>query len=211
MPQDTESQMLDRVAVELQAEGYEVYLNPRHPLTPAFFGNFTPDAIARKQDEHLLIEIMRKSPAASAKLAKLNDLLKDQENWRLRVYWLEPITSGDQLPVQRKSTIASRLDEAAALAAAGTLEAALLQTWATFEAIARALTPDNFARAQSPRRIVESLAAEGYLTPSEALAIRPLIDKRNHFIHGALEERVTPDEIQKFIGILRALQGQLTE
>lgn len=211
MPQDTEALMLERVATDLQEEGYEVFLHPRHPLTPPFLGNFMPDAIASKQDEHLLIEITRKSPQASAKLAKLDELLKDRKNWKLRVYWLEPMTPGDQLPVERAATISSRLDEATSIAATGHREAALLQAWATFEAIARALTPDNFARPQSPRRIVEALAAEGYLTPSEALAIRPLVDKRNQFVHGALEQLVTSEELQKFIEILKGLRKQLAE
>jgi hypothetical protein len=46
-PETVENDFLQTVVIpELQAEGYGVYLYPKRPRLPAFFGNFVPDAIA---------------------------------------------------------------------------------------------------------------------------------------------------------------------
>ena len=46
-PEAVETGFLRTVVIpELQAEGYDVYLSPKRPRLPAFFGHFVPDAIA---------------------------------------------------------------------------------------------------------------------------------------------------------------------
>ena len=60
------------------------------------------------------------------------------------------------------------LSEVKQIAAEGHIEPAMLMAWATFEALARALLTKQFGRPQTPGRLVQTLAAEGYLTPSEA-------------------------------------------
>ena len=46
MTDETERLILDKIAPELRARGYEVLERPIEALLPVFFGAFRPDAIA---------------------------------------------------------------------------------------------------------------------------------------------------------------------
>ncbi len=96
-------------------------------------------------------------------------------------------------------TTVDRLNEA------GLTPAALLIGWATFEALGRRLSPTRFKRPQTPARLVEVLASEGQLMPSEADSARQLITARNRLIHGDLEVEVTKEDIARLPAILRTL------
>jgi uncharacterized protein YutE (UPF0331/DUF86 family) len=68
---------------------------------------------------------------------------------------------------------------------------------------------EEFRRPQSPGRIIEVLAREGHVTPTEADRLRRLSEKRNKLIHGELQVRVSREEIQGFVAILDTLLHQL--
>src|SRR4051812_12341812 len=84
-------------------------------------------------------------------------------------------------------TIKGVLGDAEKLLKAEQFPAALLLCWAAFEAFARNQLQSTFARPQTPGRIVEILAGDGILTPTEADKLRLLARQRNNFIHGALD------------------------
>ena len=79
---------------------------------------------------------------------------------------------------------------------------ALLLAWATVEATARLLATKHFERPQTPGRLVQVLASEGILTPTEADDLRVLAEKRNNFIHGELQTPITKAEIERIASIL---------
>jgi len=91
------------------------------------------------------------------------------------------------------------------LAAAGRAKPALLMAWATFEAIGRAILPDRLQRPQTPGRLVEVLAAEGQITPTEADHLRRLAESRNQLIHGGLETPVSEADLRRFVDVLKTL------
>lgn len=201
----SEADMLDSVAAELRADGFEVYLQPRRPPAPAFLGNYVPDAIALRDDKNLIIEVVRESSNATQQVDKIRSLLEGQPRWDLRVYWVSQVKSQRSLPVVTKESMAASNNEVRSTAIAGFHEPALLMGWATFEAAARANMPNEFQRPQTPARLVETLAREGYITPSDADLLRSLADKRNKLIHGDLQVSVTADEIKQFTEVLDGL------
>jgi len=208
MPETLEAETLQRLIPQLESEGYEVYVHPNRPLIPEFLGNFSPDAIARRADKNLIVEVLRQSPQASQKLERLAALLKGRENWELRVVWIER-KAQTGLPVQGITEVSFRLSEIKELAASGHTDSAMLLSWATFEALARAIFTDDFERPQMPGRLVQVLASAGQLTPAEADKFRALAEKRNRLIHGGLDVRVSENEIHDFIAVLEAMQRQL--
>ena len=82
---------------------------------------------------------------------------------------------------------------------------ALVMAWATFEAIGRALLPEQFQRPQTPGRLVEVLGSGGYITPEEADTLRAAIAIRNAVVHGQLNSTVDQKMLQGFIAILKTL------
>ena len=88
------------------------------------------------------------------------------------------------------------------LADGGHFGPALLLAWATLEAIGRLLALGQFQRPQTPGRLVQVLASEGYLTPNEADELRLLADKRNKVVHGELQTRISRSEVNRFADVL---------
>ena len=121
---------------------------------------------------------------------------------------LERSVSGLSVTMMTKNSIADSIKSMEqALAAGGASPEILLRGWATFEALARYLMPEEFSKPQTPGRLVEKLAFEGYVTPSEADLLRRLAAIRNSFIHGDLNQSVSNTELETFIGILRIMSG----
>lgn len=87
----------------------------------------------------------------------------------------------------------------------GLLAPALLMSWATLEALGRTLLPERLVRPQTPGRLVEVLATDGYVTPSEADRLRELARVRNRLIHGGLQVKIASKDIKAFRGILKGL------
>jgi uncharacterized protein YutE (UPF0331/DUF86 family) len=202
MPEDTELEMLQRLVPDLEAEGYEVYIHPNKPMVPAFLGNFEPDAIALREDKNLVIEVLRRSPGASKKLERITTLLQGQKKWELRAVWLEPTGDREAPQIQTVEAIDKRIEEIKKIAAADHIEPAMLLAWATFEALARIAQTKQFNRPQTPGRLVNVLASDGFLTPTEADRLRMLAEKRNKLIHGELQLRVSKQEMEDFTSVL---------
>jgi uncharacterized protein YutE (UPF0331/DUF86 family) len=77
--------------------------------------------------------------------------------------------------------------------------------WSVLEALARDLLPKQLERAQPPAKLVEILATEGLLTPSEADVIRKAATVRNTVAHGELGLAVEPTLLDTLIAALRTL------
>jgi uncharacterized protein YutE (UPF0331/DUF86 family) len=198
----TESKVLQRLVPDLQAEGYEVYIHPNRALLPTFLKSYEPDAIGLRDDHNLAIEVTRKSPDAQKRVERIVHLFKGRTDWELRIVWITPATSTKTMQLQTVSTIRKRLKEIRELADGEHYGPALLLAWATVEATARLLASKHFERPQTPGRLVQVLASEGILTPTEADDLRALADKRNKFIHGELQTRITRAEIERIASIL---------
>jgi uncharacterized protein YutE (UPF0331/DUF86 family) len=177
---------------------------------PPFFKDYVPDAIALRPDKNLAIEvILRQTADNKERVQRIAKMFEGQDKWELRVYWGSPTDIRASLQVQTPEAIKARIDELRQLGDKEHLEPALLLGWATFEALARATMSHEFRRPQSPGRIIEVLAREGYVTPTEADSLRRLSEKCNMLVHGELQVRVSKGEIQAFVGVLDALLTQL--
>ena len=118
--------MLRELIPELEAEGYEVYVHPNRPVTPAFLGNFQPDAVALRSDKNLLIEVISQTSHAEEKIKQLSELVAAQPNWQLRVVWVTPTSKHDTLQTQTPNSISKRIAEVRDLISAEHNAAALL-------------------------------------------------------------------------------------
>lgn len=205
-----EAEVLRGLIPQLEAEGYEVFVEPRPPLAPAFLEGIRPDAIALRGDKKLLIEIVRESAQEAGKLARLQHLVKDQPGWELRAILVSPATSSLSPALQSREEIVENATETQRLLDHGFVNAALLLGWASFEAAARILMTDQFRKPQTAGRLVDTLAGEGYLTPSEADRLRRLGRYRNSFIHGELNIDIARDDVHGLIAVLNSLIAMMS-
>ena len=207
---DLEREILAQIVPQLEAEGYTVYLDPPRQLLPTFMAGYTPDAIALRSDKNLAIEIIVDGESTSARDRRLKERFENAKDWDLRVLYARPSSARSPLPIMDDGAIDSSIASAESLISVKQFNAALLVAWATFEALGRALSPKEFARPQTPLRLIEILAADGSLTPTEADLLRRLAATRNRFIHGSLDMTADLTELQKFIDILRTLRRMKT-
>jgi REase_AHJR-like len=207
--QATENVVLERLVPDLESQGYDVFVHPNKQIVPQFLGAYAPDLIALRDDKNLVIEIKHRTGRAENLLKDLAKRFEGQKRWEFRIVWINPSESQDGLTLQSRDTISARLREISRLLDAGFVDSALLTAWATFEAVGRKLMPKEFARPQSPGRLVQVLAQEGHLTPDEGDALRQLIDMRNRFIHGELTVATSRPQVETFAKILASLANNV--
>lgn len=206
--QTDETTFMQHLIPQLQAEGYDVYLQPQAPVVPDFLAVLRPDAIALGKGKKIIVELVTSEGSRENKAKALANLVKQHPDWELRVMVVESASRTDELRVQSVDEIKLTLDEVRALETAGHTSAALLLAWGAFEATSRRIVNSRFARPQSPGRLVQYMAQEGYISPSEADRLRVLATKRNAFIHGDLEIRAETADVRAFREILERLVAE---
>jgi hypothetical protein len=208
---DRERAVLDAVAPQLEAEGYQVFIQPSNSALPPFLKGRRPDAIAVKPGHKIAIEVISEG-ADRGKLKDLQGLFAAQREWELRVFYAPPREKGPRsLHVAPRQAIRQTLDSIPILNDSAGRVPALLVAWAAFEAAGRALVPDRLADPQRPSQLVEVLAAEGHITPNEADLLRELIPLRNRAAHGELDVRISSVQLRKLVAIIEGLLAQPPE
>jgi hypothetical protein len=206
-------QILELLTPQLEAEGYTVYLGPPRQLLPGFMQGYTPDAIAlptrnlKEAKKKLAIEVAIEGSSASLKEDVLKQRFTNAKDWELRIYYARPEGSRGSLPPMSREAIDTSLATIGSLVFADQLQAALLLGWATLEALGRAIVKGKLARAQSPGRLIEVLASDGLVTPSEADSLRGLSNARNQLIHGRLDRVIQRSDLLRFIEILNSVRS----
>jgi uncharacterized protein YutE (UPF0331/DUF86 family) len=203
--ESSEAEVIESLLSRYQAEGFDVYVNPSPSILPPFMQEYRPDAIALKKDKKIAIEVVGSNARSSQKVKTLQSLFADHDDWELVVFYASPIASNKLLEVASTSAINDSIQRVVDLSEAGHLLPALVMAWATFEAIGRAMLPDQFQRPQTPARLVEVLGSEGYITPEEADTLRAASTIRNAVVHGQLDSKVDSPMLESFVAILRTL------
>src|SRR5215216_1740395 len=198
-------QVIERLVPQLEADGYTVYVEPSRDLLPPFMEGYIPDAIALGPKKNLAIEIIVEGAKSTDKVNHLQRRFQNEADWELRVYYARPAGWHSILQQQSQAAIEDSMRSVEWLVSGGQNAPALLLAWGTFEALGRKLFPEKFARPQTPERLIEVLAGEGQITPSEADLLRKLARQRNELIHGNLEVSANPSEIGNFVGVLKML------
>jgi Uncharacterized conserved protein len=201
-------QIIGAIVPRLEAAGYAVYLDPPTDLLPPFMKGYRPDAIALGSPKNLAIEVVLEG-ARPRKLTGLETKFVESDDWELRIYYVGASESQEDLDIVPTSSITSSLGSVESLAAEGKTLPALLIGWATFEAISRALLPQRLRRPQSAKQLIEALAGDGHLTPSEADLLRRLAVCRNRYSHGNLDVVVEPQDLHAFLALLRTMSVRL--
>ncbi|MDQ2080982.1 hypothetical protein RA307_12385 [Xanthobacteraceae bacterium Astr-EGSB] len=202
---ETRRELLRNIVADLEDEGYEVFLQPSKLILPRFLKNFRPDAVAHRGGEHLVVALVTGSAEADKDLPAMTTAVRANPGWSLRLIIADPTREQKTLSPERLETIKRSADEMAALIREGLYRAAMLVGWSTLEALGRAAMPAELARPQNPKGLVQILAQEGYVLPTEAELLRKLADKRNALIHGEVQTEVSKSEAEEFAAILGTL------
>jgi uncharacterized protein YutE (UPF0331/DUF86 family) len=211
MTETREQAVLESLLPRYIAEGFTVVIYPSSALLPPFMRNYRPDAIALKSDKKIAIEIKGDNPDAKQSAAEISELFAQHSDWELRVYYAPGYPQERLLEPPTIGAIEKAIREILELRNSGHLIAAIMVAWATLEGIGRALLSDQLARSQPAERLVEVLASEGFLMPSEADTLRRMAELRNAVAHGQLVATVTEKDIDELIAAVRSLADLLPD
>ena len=194
---------------DLEAADYEVHTESLADHLPRFVGEYRPDALALGKPRNLAIEVTLEGVPAKSASEEIRRRFDEDPDWDLRVYYARPKGTAEPVEPVPVASIDASIREIQELHEKGQEQLALLRAWATLEALGRKLLPGKFERPQTPGRLVEVLAFEGNVTPTEAELLRNLANNRNRFIHGSLDVEVDPSELARFAETLKELRDQL--
>jgi hypothetical protein len=203
----TEAAVLQAVLPQLEAQGFRVSPHPSRTILPAFLQGYHPDAIALKGDKKIAIQVVPSAGPLEPRLERLRQALLEHGDWEFRIVYAPPLGSEADIAVQSRTAIEDQLARITKTFDEAGPAMSLLAGWAALEAAARLLMPDALGGPQTPARLLEALAFDGYVTPEEADLLRRLGRLRNAAAHGGLDVAVTSGEIDGLVGITRTLLG----
>jgi hypothetical protein len=205
----TEYALLESVIANYRADGFDVFLDPPETILPPIEKGYRPDAVAIRPDKKIAIEVVRPGEPTSDRVNHLRGRFSSDNNWELQILYVSPGTSVQQLKVAPLDVIERGSEAVMELRKAGHPAAALVMAWSVLEAVARALLPERLSRPQPPAKLIETLASEGYVTPSEADTLRTAAALRNEAAHGRPDAAIAPVQLDAIAAVLRTLVGLL--
>ncbi len=137
------SDKVREIAERYRGQGYEVTVAPSADQLPEVLRDLSPDLIARKDDDLVIVEVKSRPHLASApRPSDLARVVREHPGWRFELVivsperpFLAPYDAEDWTAEE----IGDRLSEAQLLLEAGHVEAALLLAWSATEATLRLL------------------------------------------------------------------------
>lgn len=192
------------LAREYRSKGYAVYVEPKGDTLPDFLSEYSPDLIAVKEDESVVIEVKTKETLATTpKLRALADTISHEEGWRLDLVITNPRQTNESHRPAGPSDLESvltRLAEAEHLAHSGSSEAGMLLTWSAAEGLLRfgarraGLVTEN----ATAIHLAAQLYSHGLIGDSSYRAVKDNVATRNSLVHGQSVSGLTADEVKTF-------------
>jgi uncharacterized protein YutE (UPF0331/DUF86 family) len=199
-----EDRFLDRLRSQYEAQGFEFITELDRNELPAFFAGYRPDAIARKPDQNIAIEIKRQDASPSTRnLEQIRKLFEGHPDWRLSVaYVMGPSTPSVTITPSEPQDILRRVREVRALKDQGFYRPALVMAWSLLEAALRAIDEGAEARPRTPGTVIQTLSMKDLITSETEGRARDLINVRNRIVHGDTSVEPTAEDIDLLLGIV---------
>lgn len=207
-----ERRLLEQVASDYRARGYEVIVEPAPRTLPEPLRRFRPDLIAHGPDETLVIEVKRPdAPVEAANLSGLVEAAK-QCGWRVA---LHPVPLSATADVMGPAHVADWADAAANLLEQNLIEQALVVAFPALEAVLNRLAADHSLHADrwSMERVLRELVAQDALSEAEFQLLDELWRVRSVVVHGRVVEIPgLGEKVRELIAVVRwyAEHPQLT-
>ena len=186
---------MDQAKARYEADGYSVSLEEQL-LIP---GGFTADAVARRGDETVVIEVRSAdlSDRDRDRLDRLAQVVAAQAGWRVDIVTYQPEAPP---PDPARQDVIRRVEEARQVASVSA-DAAVLLIWSAVEGALllliqqRGLGP---VRTAPPRTLIHTLTIDGVLSDRQAAQLDDLALIRNDIAHGLRSYRPDPERFDWF-------------
>jgi len=204
----SQAQFLDQLRQRYEEQGFLFTVYPERSMLPAFFGSYTPDAIASKAGRNVAIEVKRRpSSGSQLRLQEIRRLFDGQPDWELQLVHMGsgPLQSV-RIAASPPGAIRSRVDEVRKLIAEGHKRAAFVIAWSLLEAALQAAHQEGESPPRTPGTVVQTLAMNGYIPALVERRMRELIQLRNRIVHGDVAAEPGPGDVE---AVLSAVEETL--
>ncbi len=207
---ERERQRLESIALEYEAQGYEVKLKPAPAEMPNFLAGFRPDLIAVGKGESVVVEVRTWDQLKEERpMLALEQALRNRPGWRFELIINRPIIDEEQQAVD-VTEIRASLNEGDELQKHGHLAAALLVLWSATEGALRLLANRENIELEFPTAgyMVKRLYTLGLLARVQYQVLEEIMKLRNRAAHG-FQVSVTPDDLRRIAEVLSELLSEV--
>ncbi len=196
-----ERSILSGLRKRYEAEGFAFVDHPTPNDLPSFLEGYVPDAVARRPDLSVAIEVKgRASRASPQKLQAIRRLFEGKNGWQFRVVYAgDDASDRPALARPQPGAIAEELREATALSNAGHHRAAFVLAWGLLEAALNDHGTEEAAKPRGAASVLQNLAMAGLIRPETERRVHPLVDLRNRVVHGDLTANVRGEDVRAVI------------
>jgi uncharacterized protein YutE (UPF0331/DUF86 family) len=204
---ELEEKLLMELRARYEGEGYKFIVHPTAKDMPEFLRGYHPDAVALSEKDKIVIELTGQPPNPG-RLSELTRSIERQPGWRVMLYRFPGRPQLYDKPAV--ADLRAQFEEAKKVFAAGYGRAAFVLGWATLEALARAISPNNEkTEAMTPPELISWLEQQGYIAPETRHKLRELIPVRNAVIHGSREVQFGKQHWTALERVLKTLLDQV--
>jgi uncharacterized protein YutE (UPF0331/DUF86 family) len=207
----TRSGILDRLRADYEERGFSFVVAPGAESLPDFLGSYRPDAIAQKEGENVIIEIIRQQHSPGEQpLADLREGLANHKDWKLNIiYARERPEDLIVIPVPRLDMLKQQIAEVETLEATGHHRAAFVLSWSVLEAVLNRVKESGPHRIRAAGQVVQTLTMDGHIGAATERKLRELSDLRNRIVHGDLDADASGEDVEQVLAAIdEALVGE---
>jgi hypothetical protein len=207
--QEAEVTFLENLRSEYESKGYTFIIHPSKSDLPEFFATYEPDAVARRSDHNVAIEVKsRATPTVQQSLQRIRQLFEGRPDWQLRVAYMGSDATGiRRLPVPSRMAVLGRTREVELLLADGNIRSAFVGAWSLLEAALNSARPDADKRPRTPGTVVQTLAMDGLISDELEQSLRSLVELRNRVVHGDLTAEPSDADVHVVVSAVMAVLG----
>jgi hypothetical protein len=205
------------LAEQYEAQGFQVSVEPAKADLPFDLGNYSPDLIAQKEDQHLVVEV--KSSSNDVPVERFRNIAEEvgqHPGWRFLLVTLNDVESrslpgaADELASWQEA--AERVVRAERLLDAGDADAAFLLMWSALEAMLRRHAQSvalPLERLPS-QALIKHLYSQGELSMTQYDRVMTALRLRNLLAHGSPAPQLG-EAASDLRSLIRELSGEWSQ
>lgn len=205
--------IVDQLFEQYSREGYAVRKGSGSNTVPFDLNGYSPDLVAEKGDEHLIVEVSTGTRNVSFdRLRSVSEEVKRHPGWKFYLVTgedVDPDLPGIAPETFSWDEVSYALEQAASLKQ----DLAFMQLWVAFEKMTRnqarsiALPVDRLA---SPKSMLGPLYSHGEFSWEQYQSALELLRTRNRLFHG-LHVSGLDEAVQRLAALVRELRQEWTE
>lgn len=200
--EDQGHRFLDHLRAQYEAQGFQFVTQPNQAQLPAFFAGYRPDAIAKKPDQNVAIEVKQSGTSSERNLEQIRRLFDGHPDWQLSIAYMGPGSPSVMIPRTEPEAILQRVKEARALRDQGFYRPALVMAWSLLEATLQAVDGASEAKPRTPGTVIQTLSMKGLVGSDVEKRARDLINVRNSIVHGNVLIEPNGEDVDLLLGIV---------